>query len=1082
MVLEFLDFHVGNPRHTLLRSGEQAHIFAAPLSVKMNLLNRLSGHSCEQDVYICDLPLMTRKKTFVVNGIEKTVLSELVLSPGVYFYAPDTDGRQIYRASIVPDRGTRIDFEIDTNRRIWVRFEGTQKIPATVLVKAMGFSGQDWILELFKQHQSILETLKEDNTYSEEAALIEIYKLLKPDEIPTVKSACSLLETHFFTSMWYDLTDAGRYQLFKKLRHGVLYRFGREQSGRVEFDPYLKIDLPQERLFIRELTREDILATIRYLIGLTEGRGRVDDIHHLGNYRLRSVGEILQNKFRIGMAQVKSLARARMMAGENEVLTPQSLIDVRPVMTALKDFFAPEELPIESEKVNRLITATNQTNPLAELMQKRQFRSPVPERLWRERFRFRIEDRHYSLYGRLCPVETPVVADKGLVSSLTIYARINDFGLIETPYRAVDKASGRVTERIVYLTADEEENCVIAPADTELDSRGCFVDKKVACRYKGGIRMADIAEIDYLDVAVNQVLGVTSALIPFLEYNDPRRLLTNVHLQCEAVPLIKPEAPIVGTGLEGAVAYESGALVTARSGGIVARVTATEIEIRTDTGKIDGYRLTKFGRSNQGTCVNQRPIVFPGQQVEAGQVIGDGSCTDDGELALGRHVLVAFMPWDGYNHESAIVVGERVIKQDLFTSIHIKEYRSYVKDTTLGPEQITRKIPYVEDDALKNLDDRGVVQVGTRVRPGDILVGKVASKDEAGLIAEEQLLRAIFDKNASHFRDASLTLPIGRSGTVIDVDDGYELPVGVKQLVRVFVAEKRKLSVGDQMADRHGNTGVVTRIVPEDEMPFLPDGTPVDVVLNPLGTLCQMDVGGLMESHLAWAVKLLGHNIAVSAFGDNHRSKIASLLRKAGLPENGKMMLRDGRTGIFFDQPVAVGYLYLMKLNHMAADKIRARSVGPYSLITQQPTGDKGRFAGQYVGEKAVWALQAHGAAYTLREMMTLKSDDMAGRVETYEAIVKGNNLPEPEIPETVKMLVKNLKGVCLDIQILTSDGDQMEIDGVDKSFTETSDDFALDFRISDYRNEVLMGGDGVDQDEDLEFDDLVKDEEDFEG
>jgi DNA-directed RNA polymerase subunit beta len=1062
LVLEFLDYQLGEPKYSVQECKDRDVTYAAPMRIKVRLINRETGEVKEQDVFMGDFPLMTEQGTFIINGAERVIVSQLVRSPGVYFNAqPDPSGKNIYGATIIPNRGAWLEFETDVQDQIWVRVDRTRKIPATVLIKALGFGNKARILELFEHHKSIQETLNKDNTDSEEDALIEIYKRLRPGEPPTAESARSLLEMLFFDPKRYDLAVVGRYKLFKKLKHGVLYRYPKERSGRTEFDRYLNEEVPVEREFIRELTREDILATVRCLIKLMQGEGRVDDIDHLGNRRLRSVGELLQNQFRIGLARMERVVRERMTIQDVEVITPQALINIRPVVAAIKEFFGSSQLS----------QFMDQTNPLAELTHKRRLSALGPGGLSRERAGFEVRDVHHSHYGRVCPIETPEGPNIGLIGSLTTYARVNEFGFIETPYRKVDKKTHRVTDEIVYLTADEEEEYVIAQANVKLDEEGRFLEQKVNCRYRGEILTVNSDQVDYVDVSPKQVFSVATSLIPFLDHDDANRALMGANMQRQAVPLLKSEAPYIGTGIERKAAYDSGVLVIARKAGVVERVTATEIKIRTDDGAVDSYRLIKFGRSNQGTCFNQRPIVYTGQRVAAGEVIADGPCTDYGELALGKNVLIAFMPWDGYNYEDAILVSERLVKEDYYTSIHIEEYECDARDTKLGPEEITWDIPNVGDEALKDLDDRGIIRIGAEVRSGDILVGKVTPKGETELTAEERLLRAIFGEKAREVRDTSLRVPHGESGKVVDVkvfsrENGDELPPGVNRLVRVYVAQKRKLSEGDKMAGRHGNKGVIARIMPEEDMPFMPDGTPIEVVLNPLGVPSRMNIGQVLEAHLGWAAKILGYNIATPVFGGGSEEDIVRTLEKSGLPAEGKVVLRDGRTGLPFDNPVTVGYLYMLKLAHLVDDKIHARSTGPYSLVTQQPLGGKAQFGGQRFGEMEVWALEAYGAAYTLQEILTVKSDDVVGRVKTYEAIVKGENVPEPGVPESFKVLIKELQSLGLDVKVLTEEDAEIEIKEIDEDVTETGKELGFDFRVPETRSGVVPG-ESVDEDED---------------
>ncbi|MEW6425754.1 MAG: DNA-directed RNA polymerase subunit beta, partial [Bacillota bacterium] len=1016
LILEFLDYHLGEPKYTIQECKDRDVTYAAPLRVKVRLINKETGEVKEQEVFMGDFPLMTEKGTFVVNGAERVIVSQLVRSPGVYFGEQlDPTGKKIYTATIIPNRGAWLEFETDANDHVYVRIDRTRKVPVTTLVRALGYGPNARILDLFAGNVHIQDTLARDNADTQEEALIEIYKRLRPGEPPTMESARSLLESLFFDPKRYDLAGVGRYKLAKKLKHGVLYR--PDGAGKE---------------YIRELTPEDIIETIRYLLKLMDGRGQIDDIDHLGNRRLRSVGELLQNQFRIGLARMERVIRERMTIQDVEVITPQVLINIRPVVAAIKEFFGSSQLS----------QFMDQTNPLAELTHKRRLSALGPGGLSRERAGFEVRDVHHSHYGRMCPIETPEGPNIGLIGSLTCYARVNTFGFIETPYRKVDKENKRVTGEIVYLTADEEEEAVIAQANAPVDENGYFKGR-VNARYGKEILVVTPDKVDYMDVSPKQVFSVATALIPFLEHNDANRALMGANMQRQAVPLIKTEAPLVGTGIEYKAARDSGVVVIAKNSGVVERVAANEIVVRTDQGAVDAYKLLKFNRSNQGTCINQRAIVRKGDRVEAGQVIADGPSTDRGELALGRNVLVAFMPWEGYNYEDAILVSEKLVKEDYFTSIHIEEYECDARDTKLGPEEITRDIPNVGEDVLKDLDDRGIIRVGAEVRPGDILVGKVTPKGETELTAEERLLRAIFGEKAREVRDTSLRVPHGEGGKVVDVkvfsrDNGDELLPGVNKLVRVYVAQKRKISEGDKMAGRHGNKGVIARILPEEDMPFLPDGTPVEIVLNPLGVPSRMNLGQVLETHLGWAAKALGYYILSPVFNGAGENDILKFLHQAGLPEDGKIILYDGRTGEPFDNKITVGYMYMLKLAHLVDDKIHARSTGPYSLVTQQPLGGKAQFGGQRFGEMEVWALEAYGAAYTLQEILTVKSDDVVGRVKTYEAIVKGENVPEPGVPESFKVLVKELQSLGLDVKVLSEDDEEIEIKEMEDDIAET--------------------------------------------
>ncbi len=1045
LVLEFLDYTLGEPKYSVEECKERDVTYAAPLRVKVRLINKETGEVKEQEVFMGDFPLMTEKGTFIINGAERVIVSQLVRSPGVYYAESiDPSGKKLFTATIIPNRGAWLEFETDVNDHIFVRIDRTRKVPATVLIRALGYSSNVMITELFDGDNNIQETLSRDNTDTEEEALVEIYKRLRPGEPPTVDSARSLLSALFFDPKRYDLANVGRYKLQKKLKHGILYRYGENADGETEYDEFLKKEVPMDRDFIRELTREDIIEAVRYLLGLMNGEGKVDDIDHLGNRRLRSVGELLQNQFRIGLSRMERVVRERMTIQDVDVITPQVLINIRPVVAAIKEFFGSSQLS----------QFMDQTNPLAELTHKRRLSALGPGGLSRERAGFEVRDVHHSHYGRMCPIETPEGPNIGLIGSLSTYARINSFGFIETPYRKVDKENKKVTDEIHYLTADEEEGIVIAQANALLDEDGWFIGNRVNAR-NPDIVVVPPDRVDYMDVSPKQVFSIATALIPFLEHDDANRALMGANMQRQAVPLLKAQAPLVGTGVEYKAARDSGVVVIAKNSGIVERVTANDIEIRTQSGALDRYKLLKFTRSNQGTCINQKPIVRRNQQVEAGQIIADGPSTEYGELALGRNILVAFMPWEGYNYEDAILVSEKAVKEDFFTSIHIEEYECDARDTKLGPEEITRDIPNVGEEILKDLDDRGIIRPGAEVRPGDILVGKVTPKGETELTAEERLLRAIFGEKAREVRDTSLRVPHGEAGKIVDVkvfsrDNGDELPPGVNQLVRVYIAQKRKISEGDKMAGRHGNKGVIARILPEEDMPFMPDGTPIEIVLNPLGVPSRMNIGQVLETHLGWAAKTLGYHIATPVFNGASEKDIQEFFKKADLPENGKMTLFDGRTGQPFDNPVTVGYVYMLKLAHLVDDKIHARSTGPYSLVTQQPLGGKAQFGGQRFGEMEVWALEAYGSAYTLQEILTVKSDDVVGRVKTYEAIVKGENVPEPGVPESFKVLIKELQSLGLDVKVLSEENKEIEIKEVEEDITETAKELGIDIQSDD--------------------------------
>lgn len=1060
LILEFVDYNLGEPKYTVEDCKERDVTYAAPLRVKVRLINKETGEVKEQEVFMGDFPLMTEKGTFIINGAERVIVSQLVRSPGVYYAEQiDTSGKRLYNATIIPNRGAWLEFETDVNDNLFVRIDRTRKLPTTVLIRALGYGSNAKILEIFDDDERIRATLERDNTDSEEEALVEIYKRLRPGEPPTVESARSLLETLFFDPKRYDLAGVGRYKLNKKL----------------------KVQVAPE---IRNLTKDDIIATVQYLLKLMDGAGKVDDIDHLGNRRLRSVGELLQNQFRIGLSRMERVVRERMTIQDVDVITPQVLINIRPVVAAIKEFFGSSQLS----------QFMDQTNPLAELTHKRRLSALGPGGLSRERAGFEVRDVHHSHYGRMCPIETPEGPNIGLIGSLSTFARINEFGFIETPYRKVDKEKGQVTDEIEYLTADEEDNFIIAQANAELDEHKKFIHPRVNARHGHDIMVVTADRVDYMDVSPKQVVSIATALIPFLENDDANRALMGSNMQRQAVPLLRTDAPLVGTGMEYKAARDSGVVVISKNAGTVHKVTADEIVIRTDQGESDTYKLMKFTRSNQGTCMNQKPIVQKGQRVEAGEVIADGASTDMGELALGRNVLVAFMPWEGYNYEDAILVSEKLVREDYFTSIHIEEYECDARDTKLGPEEITRDIPNVGEDVLKDLDDRGIIRVGAEVRPGDILVGKVTPKGETELTAEERLLRAIFGEKAREVRDTSLRVPHGEAGKIVDVkvfsrENGDELAPGVNQLVRVYIAQKRKISEGDKMAGRHGNKGVIARIMSEEDMPFMPDGTPIEIVLNPLGVPSRMNLGQVLETHLGWAAKTLGIHVATPVFDGATEDDVLETLQKAGLPANGKTTLYDGRTGEPFDNPITVGYVYMLKLAHLVDDKIHARSTGPYSLVTQQPLGGKAQFGGQRFGEMEVWALEAYGAAYTLQEILTVKSDDVVGRVKTYEAIVKGENVPEPGVPESFKVLIKELQSLGLDVKVLSEADEEIEIKEVDEDISEAAKELGIDiqgepvgedsYEAAEEDEEEVEDFDESFLDEEFEFEDIPAGEED---
>ncbi|WP_127018079.1 DNA-directed RNA polymerase subunit beta [Anoxybacter fermentans] len=1071
LILEFVDYTLGEPKYDVNECKDRDVTYEAPLRVRVRLINKETGEVKEQEVFMGNLPLMTEKGTFIINGAERVVVNQLVRSSGVYFGEERTkEGKLLYNASIIPNRGAWIEFEYDKKEILAVRIDRTRKIPATVLFRALGWSTDSQIIDLLGDYEVVHNTLERDNTESREEALIEIYKKLRPGEPPTVESAQNLIDSLFFDPKRYDLAAVGRYKLNKKLG----------------------LDIPLDQ---RCLTKEDIVATVRYLIRLInkDPDAWVDDIDHLGNRRLKTVGELLQNQFRIGLSRMERVVRERMTIQDIDVITPQALINTRPVAAAIKEFFGSSQLS----------QFMDQTNPISELTHKRRLSALGPGGLSRERAGFEVRDVHHSHYGRICPIETPEGPNIGLIGSLCTYARTNEFGFIETPYRRVE--NGRVLNEIDYLTADEEDKFIIAQANEPLDEDGYFINKRVVVRHRDEITVTSPDKVNYMDVSTKQIVGVAASLIPFLEHDDANRALMGANMQRQAVPLMITDAPIVGTGMEYRAAKDSGVCVVAKNSGTVIRVSADQIKIKTDDGTVDTYNLLKFVRSNQGSCINQKPIVRKGQRVEAGDIIADGPSCDHGELALGRNTLVAFMTWEGYNYEDAILISEKLVKEDAFTSIHIEEHECEVRDTKLGPEEITRDIPNVGEDALKDLDDRGIIRVGAEVKPGDILVGKVTPKGETELSAEERLLRAIFGEKAREVRDTSLKVPHGESGIVVDVkvfsrENGDELKPGVNELVRVYIAKKRKISVGDKMAGRHGNKGVISRILPEEDMPFLPTGEPVEIVLNPLGVPSRMNIGQVLELHLGMAAKALGIYVESPVFNGASEEEIFEALKEAGFDADGKTVLYDGRTGEPFENRVAVGYMYMLKLHHLVDDKIHARSTGPYSLVTQQPLGGKAQFGGQRFGEMEVWALEAYGAAYTLQEMLTVKSDDVVGRVKTYEAIVKGENVPEPGIPESFKVLIKEMQSIGLDARVFTEDEQELQIAeedelndtarklGLDIDLTDLSDQDDKDVEEDQDNNEDEEMDDDFDVDDiDLDpdeedLDDINLDDEDFDA
>ena len=1050
--LDFLTSSFGEPKYSVEECKDRDATYAAPLRIKVRLLNKESGEIKEQEVFMGDFPLMTEQGTFVINGAERVIVSQLVRSPGVYYNREiDTAGKALYGCTVIPNRGAWLELESDANDVMYVRLDRTRKLPATVLLRALGYSHNDDIMNLFAGDEMIMPTIEKDTTSNEPEALIEIYKRLRPGDPPTVESARNLINSLFFDHKRYDLAKVGRYKINKKLG--------------LDIDKHIK-----------NLTLDDILAAYRYMLSLMHGAEgyTVDDIDHLGNRRIRSVGELLQNQFRIGLTRMERNVRERMTTQDPNEVTPQSLINIRPVVASIKEFFGSSQLS----------QFMDQINPLAELTHKRRLSALGPGGLSRERAGMEVRDVHHSHYGRMCPIETPEGPNIGLINSLATYGRINEYGFIETPYRKVNDC--HVTDDIEYLTADVEEKFTIAQANTELDENNMIIQDKVDARRGEENLVVEKESVEYMDVSPKQVVSIATALIPFLEHDDANRALMGTNMQRQAVPLLVTEAPFVGTGMEYRAGYDSCVFAIARHSGIVSYVSADEIHVRGDGGERDVYKLTKFKGSNQGSCINQHVLVSKGQHVNEGDILADGPSTSNGELSLGRNALIAFMNWEGYNYEDAVLLSERLVKEDVYTSIHIDEFECDSRDTKLGPEEITRDIPNVGEDVLKNLDNRGIIRIGAEIRAGDILVGKATPKGETELTAEERLLRAIFGEKAREVRDTSLRVPHGGSGIVVDVKvftrkNGDELSPGVNEVVRVYVAQKRKISQGDKMAGRHGNKGVVSRVLPECDMPFLPDGTPVDIVLNPLGVPSRMNIGQILEVHLGMAAKALGLHFATSAFDGASEKDIGDMLEKAGFDRSGKFVLRDGRTGRPFDNPVTVGYMYYLKLMHLVDDKIHARSIGPYSLVTQQPLGGKAQFGGQRFGEMEVWALEAYGASHTLQEMLTVKSDDVVGRVKTYEAIVKGENLPEAGVPEAFKVLMKELQSLCLDIRILDEDNNEIDMSDDDDDLEEQPKDFAAHHVHDSDSDSDGRGDEVVDVNTDDEaFDDELAADEDF--
>ncbi len=1103
--LEFIDYSLGEPKYGIQESKERDVTYSAPLRVKVRLYNQETGEVKDQEVFMGDFPLMAETGTFIINGAERVIVSQLVRSPSVYFNSKiDKNGRKGYTATVIPNRGAWLEYETDAKDIVYVRIDRTRKLPVTVLLRALGFGSDQEIIDLIGDNEYLRNTLEKDNTDGTRAALLEIYERLRPGEPPTEENARNLLITRFFDPKRYDLANVGRYKINKKLdlknrlfNQKLAEPLVDSETGEVIADsgtfldrrtldriiPYLEknigfstvslsggvveeeVQIQSVKILapndpdgesvltvignanvptdIKHISPADIIASMSYFFNLLHQVGGTDDIDHLGNRRLRSVGELLQNQFRIGLSRMERVVKERMSTQDTDSVTPQQLINIRPVIASIKEFFGSSQLS----------QFMDQTNPLSELTHKRRLSALGPGGLTRERAGFEVRDVHYSHYGRMCPIETPEGPNIGLINNLSSYAKVNRYGFIETPYRRVDPETGHVTSRNDYLTADEEDNYVVAQANVRLNPDGSFADEEVVARFRGENIVVKRERVDYMDVSPKQVVSAATACIPFLENDDSNRALMGANMQRQAVPLMQPDAPIVGTGMEYVSGLDSGAAVICKHEGIVEHVEAKEIHVRRlievdgkkVSGDLDRYNILKFIRSNQGTCYNQRPIIQVGDQVKKGEILADGPSMDKGELALGRNVLVAFMTWDGYNYEDAIVMSERLVKDDVYTSIHIEEYESEARDTKLGPEEITRDIPNVGEDALKNLDDRGIVRIGAEVKDGDLLVGKVSPKGVTELTAEERLLHAIFGEKAREVRDSSLRVPHGGGGIVLDVkvftrDNGDELPPGVNQLVRVYIVQKRKISEGDKMAGRHGNKGVISKILPEEDMPYMPDGTPVDIMLNPLGVPSRMNIGQVLELHLGMAAKQLGIRVASPVFDGATEEDVWGTIKEAGMADDAKTVLYDGRTGEAFDNRVSVGIMYMIKLAHMVDDKLHARSTGPYSLVTQQPLGGKAQFGGQRFGEMEVWALEAYGAAYTLQEILTVKSDDVVGRVKTYEAIVKGESVPEPGVPESFKVLIKELQSLGMDVKILSADEKEIELRNFDEDDDHQND------------------------------------------
>lgn len=1116
LVLDFIDYHMDEKsKYTVEEAKERDATYSKKLHVKVRLFNRESGEIKEQEIYLGDFPIMTETGTFVINGAERVIVSQLVRSPSCYYASTfDTKkGKNLLSATIMPLRGAWLEYESDNNDITYVRVDRTRKLPITALIRALGIEQDSQILEIFGEENLLKTTIEKDTTKTQEEALIEIYKKLRPGELPTIEAAKTLFDRLFFDPKRYDLAKVGRHKFNMKLSLAtritnqeafedimdlqtgeVLVEKGQiisaeiakqiqnsgintvavkvkdnkviiigngtvdihnfvenEDIGDLKFKEYVNYSLLKsiientdksklhetlkenyEELLPRHITNEDIIASISYFLNLDHKLGKIDDIDHLGNRRVRCVGELLQNQFRIGLARLERVVRERMTVQDLDSITPQALINTKPISSAIREFFGSSQLS----------QFMDQTNPLSELAHKRRISALGPGGLTRERAGFEVRDIHYTHYGRLCPIESPEGPNIGLISALSTFARINEYGFVEAPYRKVDHETGIVTDHVDYLSADEEDKYIMAQATEPIDENRHFVNKVIKVRKTTEYQQVPAEMVDYVEVSPQEIASIAATMIPFMEHDDVKRTLMGSNMQRQAVPLLKTEAPIVATGMEYRAARDSGITVLAKNKGIVEKVTSERIDIRNEHGDLDTYKLLKFKRTNGGTCTNQRPIVQVGERVEKGETIADGPSTNNGEMSLGKNALIAFSTWEGYNFEDAILISERLVKEDVFTSIHIEEYNCECRDTKLGPEEITRDIPNLGEETLKDLDESGIIRIGAEVRPGDILVGKVTPKGETELTAEERLLRAIFGEKTREVRDTSLRVPHGEAGTIVDIkvftrDNSDELGPGVNQIIRVYIATKRKISVGDKMSGRHGNKGVVSRILREEDMPFLPDGTPVDIVLNPMGVPSRMNLGQVLEVHLGMAARALGWKVETPVFDGASFEQIGDMLEKSGLSRDGKTVVYDGRTGDPFDHPVTVGVMYMLKLHHLVDDKIHARSTGPYSLVTQQPLGGKAQFGGQRFGEMEVWALEAYGAAYTLQEMITTKSDDVVGRVKTYEAIVKGENIPKPGIPEGFKVLIKELQALGLDIKLYSNKGNEIELkenidDGVD--------------------------------------------------